>query len=680
MISFLHPWFWLGALAIAAPIWLHLRRRTETDLVRFSALRFLEDSPQPRQSSARLSHLFLFSLRTLGLLLVVGAFAWPFWRGAPPPPVKESRVYVLDNTLSHQADDGFKRDVERILREVGRAGRELQVGVIELTAQPRVVAAFGEDAEAATRKLRALQPSFQRGSYLAAFRQANAMLAHALGARKRIVFCSDNQENQWAENLNTPPFLYGVEVELPNAQPAERPNLSLAEPRAQRIFLGDKSLVNFTVKLSHQGPATAAIVGLQVNGQAIFNRPVDLAGQPETILLQAQWEAEPALWLGGEATVEGAPDALPGDNRVLFSLPPVREGKVALLAQSSYLRVALSPEVMRGHWATRVLEPGQLAAEAAGSDETEVLCLEAAYLQSPDARKLVWRYLTNGRGVILLVNRVGPVVSGALRELGFELFSVPASTKPRAEKFQYVISNHPIFHPFLSPEYGNLMEVEVFNPARLKVNQGIPLVFSESGEGLLFLGTQFPGRLFVVAFGFEREQTTWPLHVTFIPFLDLCLQNARPEDTTPGTYEPGEWSVIRLPADTPVREVVLRAGQREVARAAVSQGQAQLPMPGQPGLYALSYDASTEPAKLFSVNPSPKESRLTYVAAPEALKVWQLSNPQARPAAPAASATLPATLSRAAILEQQHWWWCLLGSLGALLVESAWTAHKLARA
>jgi hypothetical protein len=239
------------------------------------------------------------------------------------------------------------------------------------------------------------------------------------------------------------------------------------------------------------------------------------------------------------------------------------------------------------------------------------------------------------------------------------------------------------------------MDVEVSNPARLKVNQGIPLVFSESGEGLFFQGSQFPGKLFVAAFGFEREQTTWPLHVTFIPFLDLCLQNARPEDTTPSTYEPGEWCVVRVPssfpapspspnfnpisAPTPVREVVLRSGQQELAHAAVSQGQAQLHIPGRPGLYALTYNASTEPAKLLSVNPSPKESRLSYVDAPEALKVWQLSCRQPAMATLKPSATAAVSFSRANIIQQQHWWWLLLGSLGALLLESAWTARKLAR-
>jgi N-terminal double-transmembrane domain len=39
--SFFNPWFWLGTLALAAPVWLHLRRRRQTNIITFSAVRFL---------------------------------------------------------------------------------------------------------------------------------------------------------------------------------------------------------------------------------------------------------------------------------------------------------------------------------------------------------------------------------------------------------------------------------------------------------------------------------------------------------------------------------------------------------------------------------------------------------------------------------------------------------------
>jgi hypothetical protein len=694
-LSFLNPWLWLGALAVAAPIWLHLRRRQETNLIEFSALRFLDDSPEPRQSPFRLRDLLLFALRTLALLLLVAAFSWPYLRGANMAPVKESRVYILDNTLSRQANHGFEHDRDQVLGEVSKAGPEIQVAVIELAAVPHTTVSFGDDRETARQALRQMKPSFQRGSYLAAFRQANSLLANSLGDHRRIIFLGDNQENQWNENVNTPAFLKGVQVDLPKAPAQNLPNLSLSEPRIQRIFLGDKSLVNFTVKLTHTGEAKSANILLQSNGQVVFNRPVELEKQPETILLRAQWEAEPTSWLSGEVVVEGSPDALPADNRVFFSLAPVIEGKVALLAQSQYLRLALSPEIMRGQWATRIIEPTKLGDELGANQDADVLCLESNYLQSADARKLLWRYLTNGRGVLLLVNRVTPAITGFLRELGFETGGM--INAEAAEKFQFVLSNHPVFHPFLSPDFGNLMDVKVSRYFQLTSSQAMPLIFSQRGGGLFFQGTKLQGKLYVAAFGLDREHTSWPIHQTFIPFLDLTLQNARAEDPTPTIFEPGELAMVQLPANSTVREVVLRpvakvsvptnsagaspavgpggdttvhlttsSASEDAHRTPVEQGRAQVLLPDRPGLYALTYDESPQIEKVFSINPSPKESELAFIDSPEAMKVWQANGPNGK----SAPAPNRAKITLAAILQQRFWWWMVVGGLVVLILET----------
>ena len=667
MPSFLNPWFWLGALAVAAPLWLHLRRKRETNLLPFSTLRFLDDQPEPRRSPWRLRDLLLLALRVLAVLALVAAFAWPYLRGADAAAVRESRVYILDNTLSHQANNGFLHDRDRIISDLGRADSLTQIAVIELASTPRLVTSFGENRDAARQKVKSLKPSFARGSYLAAFRQANALLANSLGDQKRIILLGDSQENQWTETLNTPPFLRNVQVELPKPGVSVLPNLSLSEPRVQRIFLGDKSLVNFTVKLNHVGEARAASIVLKANDQVIFNRAVDLDKQPETILLQSEWEADPASWVRGEAAVEGSPDALAGDNRVFFSLAPLIEGHVALLAQSPYLRLALSPDIMRGQWATRVLEPARLGEELAANQDADVLCLESNYLQSSDARKLLWRYLTSGRGVVLLMNRVTPAIAGCLRELGFEAGGTVTTEKGAAEKFQFVFSNHQIFHPFLSSDYGNLLEIQVSKYVQLKGGQAMPLVFSDKGAPLFFQGAKLPGKLFVAAFGLDRSQTSWPVHQTFIPFLDLTLQAARAEDPTPASFEPGEITVVPAPVGSAARSLVLRDEHKVVARAPIEQGRAQLRLPDHPGLFSLSYDDSAKTEKIFSVNPSPKESQLVYVDAPEALKIWRVNLPPETVKAAAARAKVSLT----AVLQQRLWWWLVLGGLSALMLEMA---------
>ncbi len=676
--SFLNPWFWLGALAVAAPIWLHLRRKKQTNLLPFSAVRFLEDQPEPRRSPWRLRDYLLFALRTLALLLLVTAFSWPYLRGANTVPIDESRVYILDNTLSRQANNGFTEDRARLQRELSRAGPEFQVAVVELTSSPRVLVGFSEDRRLAEQKVQELEPSHQRGSYLAAFRQANGLLNNSLGEHKRIILLGDNQENQWTENVNSPPFLRRIEIELPKPSHRSLPNTSLSEPRAQRIFLGDKSLITFSAKLTHTGPAPDANIILRGNGQTILNRSVELRNQPETILLQAQWEADPAAWLRGELTVEASPDALPADNTAFFALPPLVEGKLALLAQSRYVRLALSPEIMRGRWATRVLDPANLASETATNLDAEVLCLESSYLQSAEARKLVSRYLSNGRGVFLIVNRLSPAIDAALRELGFDADGVAEPGKDSPERFQFVVSNHPVFHPFISPEFGNLLDIRVSEYAQLRSTQAMPLIFSERGAGLFFQSSKFPGKLFVSAFGMDREQSSWPIHQTFIPFLDLTLQAARAEDPTPTAFEPGEMVVLALPGSTGSREAVLRQGDRELARGFLEHGRAQVRLPDQPGLYDLTFDDSLQVQKVFSVNPSPKESQLAYIQNPEVLNAWRSSS--ALEAAQKNSTPARAQVRMAGILQQRLWWWMVLGGLLALFLELALAEARKARA
>jgi hypothetical protein len=371
--------------------------------------------------------------------------------------------------------------------------------------------------------------------------------------------------------------------------------------------------------------------------------------------------------LRGEAAVDGAPDALAGDNRVFFALAPVIEGKVALLAQSSYLRLALSPEIMRGQWATRLLDPANLSAELAASQDADVLCLESAYLQSADARKLLRRYLTNGRGVLLLVNRVTPTIRGCLRELGFEVEGTVHPGRETPEKFQFVFSNHPIFHPFLSPDYGNLMDIRVSEYVRLRAGDAMPLIFGERGAGFFFQSSKLPGKLFVTAFSLDREHTSWPVHQTFVPFLDLTLQTARAEDPTPTTFEPGEVGLVQLPVGSPAREVALRDEGHEIVRAPVEQGKAQLRMPDKPGLYDLTFDDREQVEKTFSVNPSPKESRLVYLDSPEAMKIWCVSHPGDAPKT--APSPARAQIRLAGILQQRLWWWMVLGGMLALMLE-----------
>lgn len=650
-------------------------------MVHFSALRFLDDLPVPRQSPQRLRDLFLFALRALAVMLIATAFAWPYLRTSAVPAVSTSRVFILDNTLSNQAGGAFQQSRDDILKEIQEAGSHEQIAVIELKFQPRTVVNFGDSRQEAITAVSCLQPSFQRGSFLAAFNRANAMLAQSLGQKKEIVICSDNQENQWSENVNTPPFLKDVEVKFAR-QPTGTtlPNLSLQQPSATRFFNGEKTLVNFTVVLRHSESLKNAVVTLRVNRQEIFRRTVEFKGEPEEMRLLAQWESDPSLWIEGEITVEGEPDALPGDNRIFFALPPMNEGRIALLAQSPYLHAALSPDVMRGRWTTRMLQPSKLAGELNTALNEDVLVVEAGYLQSKDARDLVFRYLNNGRGVLLLLNRVTPLVKGVLSNYGFDF----APQNNRVEKdppqnFRYIALEHPIFAPLAKGEYGSLGDIRVMESASISSKTAAPLIFSQTGGALFFDAAAPKGHLLVSAFGFDRNQTDWPVHPTFIPFIDSLLHYARGQKEMQNAYEPGETYAMEIPPGKLPGEIVLRKDGKPVARAMVdSNRRVQMPVPEEPGLYAVTYDSDPAVQTVIAVNPSPKESRLSYVMNPPTVKAWQL--PDTGKAGIQGSTPAPDAASRAAILRQQLWWWLLAGAVAMLIAETGWLFFRRVQA
>lgn len=132
--------------------------------------------------------------------------------------------------------------------------------------------------------------------------------------------------------------------------------------------------------------------------------------------------------------------------------------------------------------------------------------------------------------------------------------------------------------------------------------------------------------------------------------------------------------MIQAPGNSSAREAVLRDESRELTRAPIEQGRAQLHLPDKPGLYAVTYDDSSRVQKMFSVNPSPKESELVYAESPDVVKAWQIDHP-ARTAK-----ICTANISQTAILQQRLWWWMVLGGITALLLETVLAETKKIRA
>ncbi|HVV73638.1 MAG TPA: hypothetical protein VHI52_19365, partial [Verrucomicrobiae bacterium] len=89
--------------------------------------------------------------------------------------------------------------------------------------------------------------------------------------------------------------------------------------------------------------------------------------------------------------------------------------------------------------------------------------------------------------------------------------------------------------------------------------------------------------------------------------------------------------------------------------------------PDRPGHYALTGENPQDVLKVFNVNPSPKESLLTYTDSPEVLKAWRQDGAGQKQKHGAGEGPMPPRL--AGILQQHIWWWMVVGALLALTME-----------
>lgn len=679
MISFLNPWLWLGLAAVGAPIWLHLRRRDREEIIRFSALRFLEDQPVARQAPLELRNLLLFLLRVLAILLIVAAFCRPYFP-AQSDSVSSSEVYILDNTLSRQADQGLEHDRRIVIDRIRSAGPHEQIAVVEVAYQPKVITGFGDNSALAEGKLNALQPGTQRGSMLSALRQADFLLKQSIGENKHITILSDEQENQWSENSNTPPFLTPGLVSIGSGSSVpNRPNFYVTGPKLQRIFIGNIALVQFTAQIGHSGATDTGVITLASNGREIVRQKIALDPKTKETTLVAKWDTDPSVWLHGSLSVEAPNDALPQDNVAYFNFPPVTEGRVAILSESVYLQTALSSSVARGYWKAERLQPAELAGvlSAPPEKDADVLMVDANYLQSNLGRSLVNRYLQGGRGVFIMVGRLSTLLTGYLKELGFEprLGADTGGTSPALQPIRYFNAESPVFRPFIIPDFSNLLEVRIGEGVHLESKIRKPLLFSQNGNGLLFDGTRDKGHFLLSTFTFDRDQTDWVVHPSFVPFLDSALEYLRPQPSLSGMMEPGEiWSAL-IPSDQNAKTVILHDGDKEAGRAEVTpEHRANLRVPDQPGAYTLTYDAEPAVRQMLAVNPSSLESELRYLQVdPPMLKAWTLSETAGSPSHPAAAMSLP---SFAKATQQILWWKLLLAGLAALFLEMVVLARR----
>lgn len=566
-MSFLSPWFLLGALAIAAPILLHLRRKDVAPAHDFSAVRFLRKAPYEQQRPRHLHDLLLLLLRVLALVLLALAFARPYLVGADGSASKTTLVAV-DTSFSMGAPGRFERAREAAQKAVAAAPAGNRVGVVRFDDHATLVVQPSVDRGAA----RAAIATLSAGAGGTEFGAALATASRAIGPDGGQLVVVTDLVGGWGAGAPAGSLPDNVELSVRDVG-GELENLSVGRLTLAGEGVGAQ-IVNHGVR-----PRTAN-VSLWLNDRSVAGAsPVIQPGATAAVSLAARLPSSGVIRVS-VADTEGPP----ADNERYLVLDPPPAPAVLLLAEAPrgedvfFLRTAMESADASRRVAVEALSGTQRGAlTAASARDRQVIALVGTRGLERTTRAAIAQYVRDGGALLLIATDT--LDPGTLDEIVGEkallrIESSQGATFPTA--LAPVDARHPIFAAF-GDATANLGEAEFARAVRIVAGAGGRTI-ARFTNGLPALVEQpvGKGRIVVFASDLSGAWNTFPRQPSFVPFLLETLRylsdlGAQPGERLVADVPPGvppRPGVVRM--GTPPRPVAINVDARESAGARVA--------------------------------------------------------------------------------------------------------------
>src|SRR4051812_48156599 len=280
---FLSPFFWLGITAVAAPIVVHLVRRTRARKIEFPALTFVRQVPQRTIRRRTFRNLLLLILRCLAVLLIVIAFTRPFFSrrsAAQDNGANGATIILIDSSLSMRREQMFANAVQRAASIIDESLTNERVAMMTFGDRYEVINRFTADKTQLRSNLKRLRAGWEGTDYEQALRGAESLLGELkTGGRKRVVMISDFQASGW--NQTNASFKLSGDIQLQTFDVGgtnAAANVSVTKVDAHGVVFGQKYLENLSVQVSNFSdmPRDRLAVDFQINDQTVEKREVNL--------------------------------------------------------------------------------------------------------------------------------------------------------------------------------------------------------------------------------------------------------------------------------------------------------------------------------------------------------------------------------------------------------------------
>ena len=686
-MGLLAPLFLFGLLGITVPIIIHMIQRERKEVVEFPSLMFVRRIPFRSFRRQRIRHWLLLLLRCAALVLLVMAFARPFFTAASSIVTTGGTrevVILLDRSYSMGYSDRWE--------QAKTSARDVING---LAGDDRATLLFFDDSVAAGQRsttdrasLLGMVDNMELGAgvtrYGPALKLAEGIFEASDLPRLEAVFISDFQRAgvesasgvRFPEGTVLTPIPIGIEE---NAQD----NVSVAGVSFQREYFSGRERVVVTARLTNRGAieVEGLSVALEMDGREVETLSASLTpnGSVNVDFSAVTLGDSP---MAGAVRVDS--DSLPADDVFFFVVSPGQVVTVLVVGSGG-------DSTESNLYLTRALGVGSSPSfdvrlttveEFDGSDleAVQMVVLNDTRPPTAQAGNALEAFVRNGGGLLVVAGersiwpQDGPdLLPGTL--------GVPIDRSGRGGALGFVDYSHPVFEVFAGPRSGDVSTARFFRyrPVELhpdatvlaRFDDGQPALVERrvGGGAVLFWGSSIDS--------FWNDFAKKPVYLPFVHRLTEYLADYA---------SPIPWFSAGQVLNLAEQEVSLGAGGLvEADFVAVSPSGSRIPISAgdragfielrEQGFYEVR-DASAAQAEALelAVNVDLAESDLSVVDPQE------LASTLTGRAGNDRAGVAPARDISAEDLERrQATWWYLLGGALLFLVAETVVSNRLSR-
>jgi hypothetical protein len=656
------PWFLVALAGVTLPLYLHLLKKLKSTPKATPSLMFYEARTQASTHHRRLRYYLLLSLRLLWLVLLILAFANPFFnRSAAALASNRLVLLVVDNSFSMRAGTRLADAKDAAITVLsGKGAARAQVAAFG--SQLRFMTQPIEDQSALRAAVQAIEAGDGHGNFGELTRAVRAM-AEAVHTPIELHLFSDMQRSQLAGNFADLTLPANVTLITHAAISKAQPNWTVESVDAPgQVWGKDAKPVHVQAVIAGFGtPAAQRSVSLVVNGKTTATKTVAVPANGRATVDFPTLEV-PYGFSRCEVRIDSA-DTLPADDMRRFAVQRSDPQKVLLIHNYGdnrsplYVGAALSSSAQSAF----TLESINVneAADRKPSNYAFIVLSDVSTLPSLLENSLT-QYVRSGGSLFIAA---GTSAGGRSQIPIFGAHVIEARDYNRVPDRYMAVGSSDSSYPAVA-KAGGWPGVKFFYALNVDPGAG-----PGAARVIVRLADQTPlllekrigeGRVVLLTSGLDNLTNDFPLNPAFVPFIEQTARYLAGSERQGGARPVDAFLELRNAREQGQGvEVTDPQGKRPLTLGEAASAQSfQLT---EAGYYQLRLADGRQDE--VGVNPDPKESNLDVIP-DDVLALWRGKGDQSSQTSAAGSVNTNKTPER-------FWWYVMLLVLAAAVTESA---------